>query len=152
MGCEYGPSPIFRVVPSDIPNSGRRPDAPVPDIRQVGESSCVTGLASLAQRLTQDILVAHQRIGYGFEMPQFILMAHAEEFHHPDLAISEQLHQYIDFRDITGNYPLSINGYLYLTDPAAYGLPMGLTQEEVLNSFLRNAVRITYIVQNTDLD
>lgn len=151
MGCEYGPSPIFTVVSSDIPNAGKRPDTPKPEINEVGESACVTGLSSLAQRLTQDILVAHERVHYGFPMPEFLLLAHKWEFAHPDLTISQQLHQYVDFRDITIGYPLSINAYLYITDPAAYGLPRGLTEEEVLNSFLRNSVRITYIVKNTDL-
>lgn len=151
MGCEYGPSPIFTVVTSDIPNAGKRPDTPKPEINEVGESACVTGLSSLAQRLTQDILIAHERQHYGFPMPEFLLLAHEWEFAHPDLRISQQLFQYVDFRDITIGYPLSINAYLYITDPAAYGLPRGLTEEEVLNSFLRNSVRITYIVKNTDL-
>lgn len=151
MGCEYPPSPVFKVVPSNVPNSGKRPDGPTPDIREVGESSCVTGLASLAQRLTQDILVAHERTFSGFPMPKFILMAHQYEYLHPDLLIPQQLNKYVEFRDVTVGYPLSINGYLYITDPAAYGLPKGLTEEEVLNSFLRHSVRITYIVKNTDL-
>jgi len=151
MGCEYGPSPIFSVVSSDVPNSGKRPDTPTPEINEVGESSCVTGLSSLARRLEQDIRIAVARTKYGFEMPQFLLLAHDYEFEHPDLAILPQLRKYVDFRDITIGYPLSINAYLYITDPAAYGLPKGLTEEEVLNSFLRNSVRITYIVKNTEL-
>uniref|UniRef100_A0AB39CDL7 Uncharacterized protein n=1 Tax=Pseudomonas phage HRDY3 TaxID=3236930 RepID=A0AB39CDL7_9VIRU len=152
MGCEYGPSSRFMVVPSDVPNSGKRPETPVPEINEVGESACVTGLKSLAYRLEQDVRIAKIRTKYGFEMPQFILLAHQHEFEHPDLAILRQLYQYIEFRDITIGYPLSINAYLYITDPAAYGLPKGLTEEEVLNSFLRNSVRITYIVKNTDLE
>lgn len=151
MGCNYEPSPIFSVVPSEFPNTGKQPQTPKTEIYTVGESSCVTGLSSLAQRLTQDILWAHARVAIGFPMPQFLLLAHEAEFHHPDLSIAQQLHQYVDFRDITIGYPLSINAYLYITDPAAYGLPRGLTEEEVLNSFLRNSVRITYIVKNTDL-
>lgn len=151
MACEYPPSSVFRVVPSDVPNSGLRPDGKMPEIYTVGESDCVTGLSSLAQRLTQDILHAHERTFSGFPMPRFIVMAHAAEFQHPDFQISQLLEKYVERRDISRGYPLSINGYLYITDPAAYGLPKGLTEEEVLNTHLRLAVRITYIVKNTDL-
>lgn len=145
MSCTYGASDIFKVVPSDTQNTGKLPAAPQTEILRLGSSDCVTAYTSLMLQLSQDILVAHEQIKHGFEMPQFIVLAHAWEWTHPDLAISQYVERFVEIRDISLGYPMSINCFVYLTDPAAFGFPIGVTDADVLNSPLRNATRITYI-------
>lgn len=153
MSCVYPPSSIFKVVDADTVNAGKMPGVVSgPEIMQVGESSCTTRYASMAMRLQQDILIAHNQTFMGIEMPQFVVLAHKWEYDNPDFTIAQQLHEYVEFRDISLGYPMMMNAYLYVTDLAAFGLPENITETDVLNSALRNAKRITYIVANTDLD
>jgi len=145
MGYTYGPSNVFSVVPTKDQNTGKLPSVPRTDILRLGHSDSQTSYTSLAQQISQDILVAFDRIRFGFPMPTFIVLAHKWEWLHPDLAISQYIEKYVEIRDISLGYPLSSNYYLYLTDPAAFGFPIGITESDVLNSPLRNAIRITYI-------
>jgi hypothetical protein len=145
MGCTYGQSNVFSVVPTKDQNTGKLPSTPRTEILRLGHSDCQTSYTSLAQQISQDILQAFEREKTGFPMPTFIVLAHKWEWLHPDLALSQYIEKYVEIRDISLGYPLSSNYYLYLTDPAAFGFPIGVTDSDVLNSPLRNAVRITYI-------
>lgn len=145
MTCVYGPSSLFRLVPTQDQNTGKRPSAPETEILFVGESDCVSSYTSLVQKIEQDVLLNIARQKLGFELPIFVLLAHKWEMDHPELVLSPYVKEHVQIRDISLQYPLAINYYAYLTDPAAFGFPIGVTTSEILNSPLRNALRITYM-------
>lgn len=148
MSCVYGTSGVFSVVSSDAANSMRRPGiAPVKLIPIYG-GRCRTARAGLMAQLSQDVLYRHAIKRLDEEMPKFIILAHKDEWSDADMVISPYIEKYVEIRDITLGYPLAYGYYLYVTDPAAVGLPHGeITETDVLNTMMRNALRIAYIVK-----
>lgn len=143
MSCVYGPSDVFQIAVDD--NTGRRPNQPDVKIIPIVPGECWSGYKGLSTQLLQDVLYQLGRESIGFELPQFIVLAHRHEWEHPELTISEYIKDHVEIRDITMGNPLSYNYFLYVTDPAAIGFPNVVSSMEILNSPLRNAVQVTYI-------
>lgn len=148
MSCVYGQSSVFSVVDSNSSNAARGPGVPPVKLIPVVGGRCRTARAGLMAQLAQDVLYRHAIKRLDENMPQFIVLAHPYEWEDADMVINQYIEKYVQVRDISLGYPLSTNHYLYVTDPAALGMPRGtITETDVLNSLLRNAVRITYISQ-----
>jgi hypothetical protein len=149
MSCVYGKSDEFRLVDSDDVNGGLFPTFPIRDVGifPVIGHTCKDAYTALMTKLNQDVLYAHHRQDFAFEMPVFIVLCHTWELDNPHMVIPQYSQPFVEIRDITMGLPLAQNYYLYITDPPAIGMSNTLTQEDLLNSPLRNAGRVTYIQQ-----
>lgn len=146
MSCTYGKSDVFRVV--ENANTGEIPGLPRLEIVPVsGVPGCTSGYRALMHRIHQDIIWAKGREPMGFKPPRFILLLHAQERLQPELVPSPYLKEYVEYRDISMGLPLLHDLFLYITDPAAVGFPNDISIDDVKNSPMRNALRVTYIQQ-----
>lgn len=149
MSCVYGKSDEFRLVSTDDINEGLFPTFPIRDVGifPIVGHTCKDAYAALMERLNQDVMYAQLRLEYGFELPVFILLCHQWEQTNPNMVIPVYAQPFVEIRDITMGLPLATNYYLYVTDPPAIGMSNVLTEEDLINSPLRNAGRVTYIQQ-----
>lgn len=148
MSCTYGTSDVFKLVPSDDVNSGIIPaNAGITvGIFPIVGHRCLDVYAALMDRLGSDIRYARHLLDFGIEMPRFILLCHEWEKLNPNMVLPIYLSDaVVEVRDITMGLPLAANYYLYVTDPPAIGMSNELTLDNVRNSPLRNAGRVTYI-------
>lgn len=149
MSCVYGTCDEFKLVSTDDINEGLFPTFPVRDVNivPVVGHTCRDSYTALMAQLNQDVMYAFHRKDFGFEMPVFIVLCHHWELTNPHMVIPQYSQPFVEIRDITMGLPLAQNYYLYVTDPPAIGMSNVLTEEDLINSPLRNAGRVTYIQQ-----
>lgn len=150
MSCVYPQSDVFRIVEDN--NDGRDPGTPQLELISVEASECHNALRQLMYVMESDIRWLRAAENFGHELPIFVVMAHASEIDSADLVPTPYVKEFVQFRDISMPLALTSNLYVYVTDPAAMGLPISLTEQDVLNSPLRFALRVTYIRKQEEIE